>query len=137
VAEEQPGSDLPEDQPEPDRERPRIDEPGTPAEIPDSPWRTGTIRNRSAGILEFLETIGLRESRESTGLDARTFALVRIAALIALDAPLASYAWQISTALEEGVSADDIVDVLRAVAPQVGGARVVAAAAEIMQCLGG
>jgi 4-carboxymuconolactone decarboxylase len=97
-----------------------------------------TLSGISAGNLEFLDkAIGLRESsRESTGLDARTFALAKVAALIALDAPPASYTWQIGMALEEGVSPEDILGVLRAVAPQVGGPRVVAAAAEIMMALG-
>jgi 4-carboxymuconolactone decarboxylase len=92
----------------------------------------------SIGDLDILETaIGLRESgREATGLDARTFALVKIAALIALDAPPASYAWQIGNALEEGVSPEDVLGVLRAVAPQVGGPRIVAAAPEIMLAMG-
>jgi 4-carboxymuconolactone decarboxylase len=92
----------------------------------------------SAGKLEALEgTLGLREEyRAATGLDDRTFALVGIAALIALDAPPASYAWQVASAVEVGVRAEDILGVLRAVAPQVGGPRVVAAAPEIMLALG-
>src|SRR3954469_2099789 len=81
--------------------------------------------------------VGLREAnRESSGLDGRTFALVKIAALVALDAPSSSYAWQINNALEEGVTAEDLLGVLRAVAPQVGGPRVVAAAPEIMVAMG-
>jgi 4-carboxymuconolactone decarboxylase len=81
--------------------------------------------------------IGLRElSREGTGLDPRTFALVKVAALIALDAPPASYAWQIANALEDGATPEDILGVLRAVAPQVGGPKVIAAAPEIMLGLG-
>ena len=53
------------------------------------------LKGVSAGDLETLATvIGLREAElERSGLDARTFALVKIAALIALDAPPASYAW--------------------------------------------
>ncbi|MGO9749948.1 MAG: carboxymuconolactone decarboxylase family protein [Solirubrobacteraceae bacterium] len=92
----------------------------------------------SAGNLEVLEeAVGLRElNREGSGLDARTFALVKIAALIALDAPPASYAWQIANALEEGVTPEDLVGVLRAVAPQVGGPRIIAAAPEIMVAMG-
>jgi 4-carboxymuconolactone decarboxylase len=74
--------------------------------------------------------------REESGLDGRTFALVKIAALIAVDAPPASYAWQVPNALDEGATPDDILGVLRAVAPQVGGPRVVAAAPEIMLALG-
>src|SRR3954452_22608222 len=92
----------------------------------------------SAGDLQMLEqAVGLREAElESAGLDARTFALVKIAALIALDAPPASYAWQVANAIDEGASPEDILGVLRAVAPQVGGARVVAGALEIMVALG-
>lgn len=82
-------------------------------------------------------SIGLRESfLERTGLDGRTFALVKIAALIALDAAPASYAWQIGNALEEGAEPEEILGVLMAVAPQVGGPRVIAAASEIMLALG-
>ena len=97
-----------------------------------------TLAGISAGDFSLLEAaVGLREAQlESTGLDARTFALVKIATLIALDAPPASYAWQITNALEDGATPEDILGVLRAVAPQVGGPRVVAAAPEVMLALG-
>ena len=97
-----------------------------------------TLAGISAGKLEALEgALGVREEfRATTGLDERTFALVKIATLIALDAPPASYAWQVGTAIEAGVTPEDILGVLRAVAPQVGGPRVVAAAPEIMLALG-
>lgn len=92
----------------------------------------------STGDLAFLENaVGLREAQlEASGLDPRCFALVKIAALIALDAPPASYAWQVANALEDGASPADILGVLRAVAPQVGGPRLVAAAPELMLALG-
>jgi 4-carboxymuconolactone decarboxylase len=97
-----------------------------------------TLSGISAGDVDILDkAIGLRElDRELSGLDERTFALVKIAALIALDAPPASYAWQIANALESGATPEDILGTLRAVAPQVGGPRTVAAAAEIMVSLG-
>jgi 4-carboxymuconolactone decarboxylase len=97
-----------------------------------------TLSGISAGNLDILEeAVGLRElNREGSGLDPRTFALVKIAALIALDAPPSSYAWQIANALAEGVTPEDLVGVLRAVAPQVGGPRVIAAAPEIMLAMG-
>lgn len=83
------------------------------------------------------DLLELREAEiERTGLDARTFSLVQVAALIALDAPPASYAWQVANAVEAGASAEDILGVLRAVALQVGGPRVIAAAPEIMLALG-
>ena len=59
-----------------------------------------------------------RRRRRPTGWIARTFALVKIAALIALDAPPASYAWQVGNALNEGVSPEDMLAVLRAIAPR-------------------
>ncbi len=97
-----------------------------------------TLSGVAAGNLDILEkAVGLREmNREGSALDPKSFALVKIAALIAMDAPPASYAWQVSNALEEGVTPEEILGVLRAVAPQVGGPRVVAAAPEIMLALG-
>ena len=75
----------------------------------------------SVGRLETLEgSLGLREEyRAATGLDQRTLALVKVAALIALDAPPASFGWQVADAVDAGATAEDILGVLRAVAPQV------------------
>jgi 4-carboxymuconolactone decarboxylase len=97
-----------------------------------------TLSGLAAGRLEVLEeAVGLRElNRAGSGLDAHTFALIKIAVLIALDAPPASYAWQVANALEDGVTPEEFVGVLRAVAPQVGGPRVIAAAPEIMLAMG-
>ena len=87
------------------------------------------------GVLE--EAVGLRElNRAGSGLDARPFALVKLAALIGLDAPPASYAWESATALEEGVTAEEFLGVLEAIAPRVGGPQVIAAAPEIMLAIG-
>jgi alkylhydroperoxidase/carboxymuconolactone decarboxylase family protein YurZ len=96
------------------------------------------LRGVSAGDLGMIESaVGLREAHmEATGLDPRAFALVKIAALIALDAPPASYAWQVPNALAEGVTPEDLLGVLRAVAPQVGGPKVIAAAPELMLAMG-
>jgi 4-carboxymuconolactone decarboxylase len=90
------------------------------------------------GDLDVLErALELREAWQAqSGLDARAFSLVKIAALIAVDAPPASYLWQVSNALDAGATPSEILGVMRAVAPQVGGPRVVAAAPEIMVALG-
>ncbi len=74
--------------------------------------------------------------QEKSGLDPRSFALVKIAALMALDAPPASYLWQVSNALEAGATPQDLIGVLLAVTPQIGGPRAVAAAPELMVALG-
>ena len=85
-------------------------------------------------ILEQAED--LRERlRQSSGLDPRSFSLVKIAALVAVDAPPASYLWQVGEALDAGAKPRDILGVLMAIAPQVGIPRVVAAAPEIMLAL--
>ena len=74
--------------------------------------------------------------RARSGLDGRGYALVKLAALIALDAPPASYVWQVANALAEGATPEDMLGVLIAIAPQVGGPRLVAAAPELMLALG-
>jgi 4-carboxymuconolactone decarboxylase len=92
----------------------------------------------SVGDLDMLaEGLELRaEWQARSGLDDRAFALVKLAALIALDAPPASYLWQVSNALDAGATPADLVGVLIAIAPQVGGPRIVAAAPELMVALG-
>ncbi len=77
-----------------------------------------------------------RELQERSGLDPRTFALVKIAALIALDAPPASYRWQVANAIDAGATPGELLGVLRAVAPQTGLPRIVEAAPELMAALG-
>jgi 4-carboxymuconolactone decarboxylase len=102
------------------------------------PGTRDALNGLALGDLEVLgEALELREAAQvSSGLDARTFGLVKIAALVAVDAPPASYLWQVSNALDGGATPAEILGVLRAVAPQVGGPRVVAAAPEIMVALG-
>jgi alkylhydroperoxidase/carboxymuconolactone decarboxylase family protein YurZ len=99
-----------------------------------APETRDTLAGLSAGDVDLVD--GALTLSEKTGLDPRTDALVKIAVLIALDAPPASYMWQVATALDNGATPEDIVGVLRAVAPQVGGPRVVAAAPELMLALG-
>jgi 4-carboxymuconolactone decarboxylase len=83
------------------------------------------------------EAAGLREElRAGSSLDPKTFSLVKIAALVALDAPPASYLWQVKAAVDAGAEPREILGVLTAVAPQTGLTRVVAAAPEIMIALG-
>jgi hypothetical protein len=66
----------------------------TKADVDDS--MEEALAGLALGDPEFLEKVlGLRaDLQEHSGLDPRSFALVKIAALIALDAPPASYLWQ-------------------------------------------
>jgi len=69
-------------------------------------------------------------------LDAREHMAVRLAALVAVDAPAASYLVNAGTAADAGVTAADVQGVLIAIAPIVGTARVVSAAGNIAKALG-
>jgi alkylhydroperoxidase/carboxymuconolactone decarboxylase family protein YurZ len=73
---------------------------------------------------------------EASGLDPRAHALVRIGALLALDAAPASYASVVRLAERAGVSASEVVGVLVAVAPYIGIARTVSAAPELALAVG-
>jgi 4-carboxymuconolactone decarboxylase len=72
---------------------------------------------------------------EASTLDPKSLMLVRIAALVAVDAPPASYLMNLGAAGEVDVTAEEVQGVLAAVAPIVGTARVVAAAGNIMRAL--
>ena len=71
-----------------------------------------------------------------SSLDARELMLVRIAALIAVDAPPASYLANAGVAQQSGVTADDLQGVMIGIAPVVGAPRVVSAAGKILRALG-
>lgn len=87
-----------------------------------------------APILTLLATM-TAASLEATDLDDETLMLVRIGALVAVDAPAASYLMNLGAAGEVGIDADQVQSVLAAVAPIVGTPRVVAAATHMMQAL--
>ena len=69
-------------------------------------------------------------------LDPRTDALVHIAALIAIDAPAASFRSAVEEALRLGARQEDLLATLLAVAGIVGSARVVSAAPRIALAAG-
>jgi alkylhydroperoxidase/carboxymuconolactone decarboxylase family protein YurZ len=71
-----------------------------------------------------------------SSLAPRELMLVRIAALIALDAPPASYLANAGVAEQSGVTADDLQGVMIGVAPLVGTTRVVSAGGKILRALG-
>jgi hypothetical protein len=69
-------------------------------------------------------------------LDGRTHALVRMAALVAIDAAPPSYLEAIEQARRWRVSSEEIVGCLVAVLPAIGVARVVSAAPKVALALG-
>ncbi len=76
------------------------------------------------------------DSVEASNLDAETLLQVRIAALVAVDAPVASYLMNLRVASDFEIGAEQVEGILTAVAPIVGTARVVSAAGKIMQAIG-
>jgi len=87
-----------------------------------------------APVLEALAAINA-VSLGRTELDPRSLMLVRLAALIAVDAPASSYLLHVAPAAEAGLTVDDAEDVLVAVAPIVGTPRTAAAAVKIVEAL--
>ena len=75
------------------------------------------------------------ESMEASNLDAETLMLVRIAALVAVDAPPASYMMNLGRAAEAEIDLEQVRGVLAAVAPIVGTARIAAATGNIVRAL--
>jgi alkylhydroperoxidase/carboxymuconolactone decarboxylase family protein YurZ len=86
-------------------------------------------------VLDTLAAMTL-DSVERCGLPASNLVLTRIAALVAMDAPEVSYLAHVGAAAESGLTADQVQDVLVAIAPIVGTARVMSAAVRITEALG-
>jgi alkylhydroperoxidase/carboxymuconolactone decarboxylase family protein YurZ len=80
--------------------------------------------------------VDARRCLESPTLDAKTIALTRVAALIAVGGAVASYDAQSDEALANGATPAELVDVLEAVIPVVGLPRAVAAAPSLALALG-
>ena len=76
------------------------------------------------------------DSLEVSSLEPESIMLVRITALISVDAPPASYLLNLGMASEIDIDAEQVRAVLAAVAPIVGTARVASAAGNIARALG-
>src|SRR5690348_3713309 len=76
------------------------------------------------------------DSIEASSLDDKQLMLVRIAALVAMDAPAVSYFLNLGAAGDVDVEAEEIRGVLAAIAPIVGTPRVVAASGNIISAIG-
>src|SRR5215831_7508562 len=86
-------------------------------------------------VLDLLQSM-TADSLEATTLDDRTLMHVRIAALVAVDAPPASYLLNLGAASDVGIDVDDVRGILTGIAPIVGSARVLAATGNIVKALG-
>ena len=85
-----------------------------------------------APVLETLLAMNL-DAAERSGLDTETYLLVRLAALVAMDAAPVSYLITMGAAADSGLTVEKMQSVLVAIAPVVGSARVTAAAGAIVR----
>ena len=92
----------------------------------------GRIAAGDAPVLETLLQMNL-DAAERSGLDAETYLLVRLAALVAMDAAPVSYLITLGAAADTGLTVEQMQAVLVAIAPVVGSARVTAAAGAIVR----
>jgi alkylhydroperoxidase/carboxymuconolactone decarboxylase family protein YurZ len=76
------------------------------------------------------------ESIARSGLDANQLMAARLAALVAVDAPVSSYLMHLGPAVDAGVTGEQVQNTLVAIAPIVGTPRVASAAAKITEALG-
>jgi alkylhydroperoxidase/carboxymuconolactone decarboxylase family protein YurZ len=76
------------------------------------------------------------ESVARSGLDPNSLLAARIAALVAVDAPAASYLMHVGSAMDAGVTVEQIQNILIAVAPIVGTPRTLSAGLKITEALG-
>ena len=85
-------------------------------------------------LLDLLSSMTL-ESVSVSSLEPDELMLVRIAALVAVDAPPASYLMNAEAASSVGVDVEKVRGVLAAVAPIVGTARVASAIGKLAEAL--
>jgi alkylhydroperoxidase/carboxymuconolactone decarboxylase family protein YurZ len=76
------------------------------------------------------------ESVARSNLDPRQLLTARLAALVAVDAPAASYLMHVGPAMDAGFGVNDVQDILIAVAPIVGTSRTMSASMKITEALG-
>jgi alkylhydroperoxidase/carboxymuconolactone decarboxylase family protein YurZ len=85
-------------------------------------------------VLDLLASM-TADSVTASILDPETLLLVRLAALVAVDAPSVSYLLNLGAAGEVGVDAEQVRGVLAAIAPIVGTARVASSTGKIVDAL--
>jgi hypothetical protein len=90
---------------------------------------------RETPVLDLLAGMNAA-SLEASSLADDQLMIARIAALVAVDAPPASYMLNLGAAGDAGVDTEQVQGVLAAVAPIVGTPRVVSAAGKMMRALG-
>jgi len=92
-------------------------------------WLAGVAAGRPVGPVPGIGPEA--DNIDESGLDVRSYALVRLASLVTAGAPGEGYDRHIAAALDQGVTLDEIIGVLVALLPTVGVTRVTKAAPDI------
>ena len=92
-------------------------------------WLAGVAAGRPPGPVPGSEPEA--DNIDESGLDVRSYALVRLASVMTAGAPGEGYDRHIAAALDRGVTLDEILGVLVALLPTVGVARVTEVAPDI------
>jgi alkylhydroperoxidase/carboxymuconolactone decarboxylase family protein YurZ len=97
-----------------------------------------TLRKLALRDDRYIDALLQAESANPTlaGIDCRSHALIRIGALIAMNAAPAAYMDSVNAALRAGASHEEIVGTLITVLPTVGVGRVVTAAPNLGLAMG-
>ena len=85
-------------------------------------------------VLDLLASM-TADSLAASSLNPEALMLVRLAALVAVDAPPSSYLLNLEAAGDVGLDAESVRGVLTAVAPIVGTARIASATGKIVKAL--
>lgn len=93
------------------------------------------VARGSAPVLEQLAAMTL-DTLDNSGLDERTYHLVRLAALVASDAAPVSYLVNMGPAADAGVTLEQAQGVMVAISPIVGSARIASAAGKLLRAFG-
>jgi alkylhydroperoxidase/carboxymuconolactone decarboxylase family protein YurZ len=108
-----------------------------PQPRPESPSQSAlsSVAAGDAPVLERLVAMNL-DSLATSGLDDKTYYMVRLAALVAMDAAPVSYLINLGLAADSGMSLEEAQGTLIAIAPVVGSARVASAAGKVLRAFG-
>ena len=93
-----------------------------------------TMADSETPVLDLLARM-TEDSVATSSLEPAGIMLVRIAALVAVDAPPVSYSTNLEAAMEVGIDAEVLRGVLAAIAPIVGTARIASATSNLVEAL--
>jgi alkylhydroperoxidase/carboxymuconolactone decarboxylase family protein YurZ len=100
-----------------------------------TPNQVELLRRLALNEREAMHAVMSGERADVDGLDQRTAALVRVAALLSVDSDPATFRWAVEEGIAAGVDDTDFFDTLVAVAPIIGVARLTASLPHLMSAL--